>query len=115
MILLRFCLLAFLLGAVSRLSEARPEKRATFDGEKVLSAVPEDEAQLAALQVHCLAFVKFSHQMDLEILCHYVKGQQGSAKKRGILKRSVRKTKRETSRPKARGGQRYPCPALTFP
>ena len=47
----RFCLSLLFLGAFCRPSSARPEKRATFDGEKVISVIPEDEKQLAAMQV----------------------------------------------------------------
>ena len=47
----RFCLSLLFLGAFCRPSSARPEKRATFDEEKVISVIPEDEKQLAALQV----------------------------------------------------------------
>jgi len=46
----RFCLSLLFLGAFCRPSSARPEKRATFDGEKVISVIPEDEKQLAAMQ-----------------------------------------------------------------
>ena len=54
MLPIKISLSVFLVSTFCSFAFARPEKRATFHEDKVLSVFPENEDQLAALKVICI-------------------------------------------------------------